>query len=138
MSARFIVAVAFIIERDGAILMLRRSPAKDFAPGRWETGSGRVEAGEHPEEAVHREVREETGLQVEIMGPVATFHFYRGDVRDELIGITFWCRYRGGELVASDEHDQAIWVSPEEAKSLVESPGEVEAIDRVARNVMPR
>jgi len=46
--------------------------------------------------------------------------------------------HRGGELVASDEHDQAIWVSPEEAKSLVESPGEVEAIDRVARNVMPR
>lgn len=138
MSAKFIVAVAFIIERDGAILMLRRSPAKDFAPGRLETGSGRVEAGEHPEEAVHREVREETGLQVEIMGPVATFHFYRGAASEELIGITFWCRYRGGELVSSDEHDQAIWVSPEKAKSLVESPGEVDAIDRVARSIAQR
>jgi mutator protein MutT len=138
MSARFIVAVAFIIERDGAILMLRRSPAKDFAPGRWETGSGRVEAGEHPEEAVHREVREETGLQVEIVGPVATFHFYRGEDSEELIGITFWCRYRAGELVRSDEHDRAIWVSPAEAKALVEAPGEVEAIERVARGVAQR
>src|SRR6185312_14736310 len=128
MSARFIVAVAFIIERDGAILMLRRSPTKDFAPGRWETGSGRVESGEHPEQAVHREVREETGLRVEIVGPVATFHFYRGDAREELIGITFWCRYRAGDLVASDEHDRAIWASPEEAKALVESPDEVAAI----------
>jgi mutator protein MutT len=138
MSARFIVAVAFIIERDGAILMLRRSPAKDFAPGRWETGSGRVESGEHPEEAVHREVREETGLQVEIMGPVATFHFYRGEASEELIGITFWCRYRAGELVHSDEHDRAIWVNTEEAKSLVESAGEVDAIDRVARGIAQR
>ena len=138
MSARFIVAVAFIIEREGAVLMLRRSPAKDFAPGRWETGSGRVESGEHPEEAVHREIREETGLQVEIMGPVATFHFYRGEASEELIGITFWCRYRAGELVRSDEHDRAIWVSPEEAKALVESPGEVDAIDRVARSIAQR
>ena len=138
MSARFIVAVAFIIERDGALLMLRRSPAQDFAPGRWETGSGRVEAGEHPEEAVHREVREETGLQVEIVGPVATFHFYRGKDSEELIGITFWCRYRAGELVRSEEHDRAIWVSPEDAKSLVESPGEVDAIERVARGIAQR
>ena len=138
MSAKFIVGVAFIIERDGKILMLRRSPTKDYAPGRWETGSGRVEAGEHPEEAVHREVREETGLQVEIVGPVATFHFYRGDAREELIGITFWCRYRSGELVSSEEHDRAFWASPEEAKSLVEAPGEVDAIDRVARGIAPQ
>ena len=41
-TAKFIVGVAFVIERDGAILMLRRSPAKDHAPGEWEFGSGRV------------------------------------------------------------------------------------------------
>jgi 8-oxo-dGTP pyrophosphatase MutT (NUDIX family) len=135
MSAKFIVAVAFVIERDGAILALRRSPTKDHAPGEWETGSGRVEYGEHPEAAVHREVREETGLEVEIVGPVGTFHFYRGAAREEAVGITFWCRYRAGELVPSEEHDRAIWVSPAEAKSLVSSPGGVEAIERVARGI---
>jgi len=135
MSARFIVGVAFIIERDGTILMLRRSPTKDHAPGQWETGSGRLESGEHPEEAVLREAREETGLQVEIVAPVATFRFLRGAAREEAVGITFWCRYVAGDVVSSDEHDRAIWVSPEEAKSLVSSPGEAEAIDRVARNI---
>src|SRR6185295_4108971 len=128
MSAKFIVGVAFIIERDGAILMLRRSPTKDHAPGEWETGSGRLESGETLEEAVHREVREETGLQVEIMGPAATFRFLRGAAREEAVGVTFWCRYRAGELIPSDEHDRAVWVSPDEAKSLVSSPGEVDAI----------
>ena len=135
MSAKFIVAVAFVIERDGAILMLRRSRTKDHAPGEWEFGSGRIEYGEHPEDAVHREVREETGLEVDIIEPVATFHFYRGAQREEAVGITFWCRYRTGELAPSKEHDQAIWVSPSEAKTLVNFPGGAEAIDRVARNI---
>ena len=135
MSAKFIVAIAFVIERDGTILMLRRSPTKDHAPGEGEFGSGRVEYGEHPEDAVHREVREETGLEVDIVEPITTFHFYRGAAREETVGITFWCRYRAGELVRSAEHDQAIWVSPAEARALVSFPGEVEAIDRVARNI---
>ena len=138
MSARFIVGVAFIIERDGAILMLRRSPTKDHAPGQWETGSGRVESGEHPEEAVHREVREETGLQVEIVEPVATFRFLRGAAREEAIGITFLCRHLAGEVVASEEHDRAVWVSPDEAKALVGTPGEVDAVERVARKIATR
>ena len=134
MMAKFMVAVAFVIERDGAILMLQRSRTKDHAPGEWEFGSGRVEYGEHPEDAVHREAREETGLEIDIIEPVAAFHFYRGATREESIGITFWCRYRAGELALSNEHDQAMWVSPTEAKTLVSFPGGAEAIDRVARN----
>jgi 8-oxo-dGTP diphosphatase len=69
-AAKFLVVVAFLIERDGCLLMLRRSPSGDHAPGEWEPGSGRVEAGETPVEAVHREAREETGLEVELLGVV--------------------------------------------------------------------
>ena len=58
MSARFLVVVAFLIERDGHVLFLRRSPSKDHAPGEWEPGSGRIESGETPQEAVLREARE--------------------------------------------------------------------------------
>lgn len=133
MSAKFIVAVAFVIERNGEILMLRRSIDKDHAPGAWETGSGRVEYGEGAEEAVRREVLEETGLVVEIKAPVATFHFYRGAAREEAIGITFWCRYVAGELVTSAEHDLARWMRPAEAVLLVGSPGEAAAIENVAK-----
>lgn len=133
MSAKFIVAVAFVIERNGEILMLRRSIDKDHGPGAWETGSGRVEYGEEAEEAVRREVLEETGLVVEIKAPVATFHFYRGAAREEAIGITFWCRYVAGELVTSAEHDLARWMRPAEAVLLVGSPGEAAAIENVAK-----
>ena len=40
--------------------------------------------------------------------------------------------------VAQIEALLLIWASPEEAKSLVEAPGEVDAIDRVARGIAPR
>ena len=110
MAAKFLVVVAFLIERDGCVLMLRRSPTKDHAPGQWEPGSGRVESGETPVEAVHREAREETGLEVELLGVVDTFHYYRGATREEAIGIAFHCRAIGGQLRLSWEHDAADWV----------------------------
>ena len=128
---KFTVAVAYVIEKDGTILMLRRSPLKDHAPGEWETGSGRVEAGETPEEAVHREVREETGLQVEIVGPVDTFHFHRGASREEVIGITFWCRYAGGEFAMCEEHDRAEWLGFDEAIALLGDNGAAAAVARI-------
>jgi 8-oxo-dGTP diphosphatase len=131
MSAKFVVAVAYVIEKDGTVLVLRRSPAKDHAPGEWETGSGRVEPGETPEQAVHREVREETGLQVEIMGPVDTFHFYRGASREETIGITFWCRYAGGEFTMCEEHDRAEWLGFDKAIVLLGDNGVAAAVAKI-------
>jgi 8-oxo-dGTP diphosphatase len=107
---KFLVAVVTLIERDGHLLLLRRSASKDHAPGEWEPGSGRVEAGESPAVTVVREAREETGLAVEVVAPLDTFHFYRGPTRDETIGITFACRVTGGSLTLSEEHDEARWV----------------------------
>jgi 8-oxo-dGTP diphosphatase len=135
MSAKFTVAVAYVIEKNGSILVLRRSPLKDHAPGQWETGSGRVERGETAETAVRREVSEETGLQVEIVAPVDTFHFYRGAAREETIGITFWCRHIGGELVMSEEHDRAEWVDFDKAIVLLQDNGAAAAVETIARNV---
>ena len=134
MSAKFVVAVAYVIEKDGTVLVLRRSPSKDHAPGEWETGSGRVEAGETPEQAVHREVREETGLQVDVMGPVDTFHFYRGASCEETIGITFWCRYAGGEFRMCEEHDCAEWLGFDKAIARLGDNGAAAAVAKI-RNV---
>lgn len=113
MSAHFLVVVAFFIEHDGHVLVLRRSASKDHAPGEWEPGSGRVEPGESPLEAVRREAKEETGLEIEVLGPIDTFHYYRGNAREEAIGIAFHCRPTGGELALSPEHDEAKWVPVE-------------------------
>ena len=109
-DGRFMVAVAFVIERDGHVLLLRRSRDKDHGAGEWEIGSGRVQQGEPPVAAVAREAREETGLDVAIVGLLDTFHFYRGPSRVETIGITFHCLAPGGDVKLSAEHDDARWV----------------------------
>ena len=110
MPARFLVVVCFLIERNGHVLLLRRSAAKDHAPGEWETGSGGILSGEMPAAAVVREAKEETGLDVEVVRPIDAFHFYRGVERRETIGITFHCRVLRGDVTLSEEHDEAKWV----------------------------
>lgn len=118
-SGRFLVIVAFLIERDHHVLLLRRSMSKDHAPGEWEPGSGRVRQGEAPLAAVLREVQEETGLDVTVLGLLDTFHFYRGPTREEAIGITFHCRATGGgDLMLSSEHVEAKWVPFEQLLDL--------------------
>ena len=120
-DGRFLVVVAFVIERDNHVLLLRRSMSKDHAPGEWEPGSGRVRQGEAALAAVLREAKEETGLDVTVLDLLDTFHFYRGSAREEAIGIVFHCRATGGDLTLSSEHVEAKWVPFEELQDLAGS-----------------
>ena len=72
---QFYVAMGAIIESDKGVLVLKRSPEKDFAPDTWEVVTGRLEMGENPEEGVIREVAEETGIQAELIMPVHALLF---------------------------------------------------------------
>ncbi|QNE34869.1 (deoxy)nucleoside triphosphate pyrophosphohydrolase [Leifsonia shinshuensis] len=63
--SRTLQVVAAVIVRDGAVLACRRAPHKDAA-GRWEFPGGKVEAGETPEAALARELREELGVDVRV------------------------------------------------------------------------
>ena len=110
MSASFAVAVSALIEHQGQVLLLHRSGARDHGAGEWEPVSGRIEAGESPEEAVVREVYEETSLRVAVDRPFDTFHLFRGAERQETIGITFRCLHVDGEVRLSEEHDAFRWV----------------------------
>ena len=65
------IAVACaLIERDGHLLMAQR-PAHKHLGGKWEFPGGKIEPGETPEAALHRELREELGCTVELLRPLA-------------------------------------------------------------------
>lgn len=61
--------VCALIERDGHVLMAQR-PAHKHLGGKWEFPGGKVEAGETPAEALHRELAEELGCTVELLRPL--------------------------------------------------------------------
>ena len=59
-----LTVLGVVANRDGRFLITRRVMSKSWAPGWWEVSGGACMAGEQSEDAVYREVREETGLDV--------------------------------------------------------------------------
>lgn len=59
-----LTVLGVIMRPDGKFLITRRVMSKAWAPGWWEVSGGAVQAGENSFDAVVREVREETGLDV--------------------------------------------------------------------------
>lgn len=90
-------AFAIIFDESGKVLLSHR-PDLDI----WNLPGGGVETRELPTEAVIREVKEETGLDVVIERLVGVY----GKVDKDEIVFAFVCRVAGGQLALSDEADQ--------------------------------
>ncbi|MCX8062071.1 MAG: NUDIX domain-containing protein [Anaerolineales bacterium] len=120
---RFIGGVGALLWRnsDNRYLLFQRSPNKDYAQGIWEPVTGRLEQGEGFEDALQRELQEESGITAQPLCILGTTHFYRGKpiAENELIGVVYLCRFSEGQPRLSEEHTQARWVNAEEAFALL-------------------
>lgn len=123
---RFLVATGAIIEntKTGKIILLKRSEKKDFSPDIWEYPTGRMYQFETPEEGLRREILEETGLKVEIVKLIGTYHIFRGEqiAENELVGIMYWCQTNNEQVKISEEHSDYLWVTAQEALQMVTKP----------------
>jgi mutator protein MutT len=130
----FNVAVEAVIINNGKILITQRSFERPHAPGEWEILDGRVDQGETFEEAVKREVMEEVGLDVEVGDPFNTFHVFRGPEKAEHQGVSFVCKYKGGEVkLDKTEQINYKWVTPEEALKLINNPSIQASIKKIKK-----
>jgi len=108
------VGVGAVIVEDGRVVLIKRR----FEPlaGEWSLPGGSVEVGETLEDAVAREMEEETGLQVSV-GPVIEV-FDRmmrdadGRVRFHFVIVDFLCWPTGGRLRAASDVSEAALVDP--------------------------
>jgi 8-oxo-dGTP diphosphatase len=106
-------AVVLVGEPAGVVLIKRR-----YEPlaGRWSLPGGTVEVGETLEEAVAREIREETGLVIEVGPVVEVFdRILRADdgrVRFHFVLVDYLCRPIGGRLQHGSDVDDAIVADP--------------------------
>ena len=103
-SAQFRVGVYALIFREGEILLALRRDI-DW----WNLPGGGLELGETVEEGVCREVREETGLEVEVDHLVGV---YSKPQKQEVV-LTFVCRVLGGTLTATEESRECRYFSPD-------------------------
>ena len=111
-----IVVAAVVLYKD-KILLLQRSAKEKIYPGLWELPSGKRENLESSIEAVKREVREETGLNIEIVRPLNIFEYLmeKDDLIKDTTQINFLAKVKGKYKVKiSKEHDNFAWVEKKE------------------------
>lgn len=100
------VAVGGVVVRDGAVLLVRRG--RGVAVGRWSLPGGRLEPGESLVEAVVRELREETGLDVQVDGLCGVVERRGGD--HHYVILDYWCRADpNGVPRAGDDAADVVW-----------------------------
>ena len=113
-NPRHTVVVGCLVQNEGGEVLLIRHRKRG-----WEIPQGRVEEGESLLAALHREVREETGVEIE---PGALAAVWSKISPPAAIIFTFLARYTGGDLKESDESPELGWFSAAEALALVSHP----------------
>ena len=115
-SAAPLAVVCALIERDGHVLMAQR-PAHKHLGGKWEFPGGKVEPGETPEAALHRELDEELGCSVEIIRPLLPHTHAYATVTVHLMPFVTRLLPFSGEIRAR-EHAALRWVPAGELAGL--------------------
>ena len=122
--------VAAIIEKDGRIFATQRGYGdyKDW----WEFPGGKIEAGETPEEALVREIREELRAEIKVGG---LFHTVEYDYpKFHMIMQCFLC-----ELISEEvelvEHEAARWLGKEDIRSVRWLPSDIEIVDKLIQKL---
>ena len=132
---RPILGVGAIVEDRGRVLLVERG--QEPLQGVWSLPGGAVEVGERLDDAIRREVREETGLEVE---PVSVAEIFErilpgADGRTEYhyVVIDYLCKLTGGELHAASDARRAVWTPREELASYRMTEGTLAVIERSLR-----
>lgn len=133
--ARPQLAVSAAIFRDSKVLLVRRarSPAKGF----YSLPGGRVEFGESLHGALHREIDEETGLKVEILGLAGWREVLpTSSGTGHYLIMSFAALWRANEPRLNEELDDFKWLAPEETAGLPKLTGGLPEVLETARRLV--
>lgn len=113
MNHNHLVSVAGLVTNSEGKILLVNSPWRG-----WEYPGGLIEPGETFQQALHREIREEAGVEVEITGFVGICK----NTEKDIVNIDFTCRYVSGALTTSEESTEVVWATAEEAMNMITFP----------------
>ena len=129
---------ALILRKDSILLVERgKQPLKGY----WSLPGGVLELGEQLGAAIVREVKEETGLEVQ---PVNVVEIFERIMRDKAgkpeyhyVLVDYFCKVTGGELMAGDDSSKAEWVKRKDLASLKLTEGTLPVIERTFERYTP-
>lgn len=108
-------AVGVVCFRGDEVLLIRRGRPPRI--GQWSLPGGRIEVGERAVDAALRELREETGVEAEILGLIDVVDGLFPDVGMHYVLIDYAARWTGGEPRAGDDAMEAAFLPRSEALS---------------------
>ena len=145
-----IAITAIVYNDEGKYLITQRSPSKKAFPSRWTFPGGGLNTDDYTatppttkegqwynviEKGLRREIKEETGLEVEKPEYLLDLTFIRPDNIPVLV-LSYFCKYASGEVVLDEDSVAHAWVSLEEAKGYDLIDGlmdELEMVDKVLK-----
>ncbi|WP_404333541.1 (deoxy)nucleoside triphosphate pyrophosphohydrolase [Sphingomonas sp. MMS12-HWE2-04] len=126
-----LVVAAALIDPEGRVLVQKRPEGKPM-PGLWEFPGGKIEAGESPEAALARELREELGitLDADALTPAA----FASEALGERHLVLLLYVLRDWDGVPEAHHASALdWVRPGDMRALAMPPADVPLVDALER-----
>jgi 8-oxo-dGTP diphosphatase len=113
-SPALTVDAVIIIEGKFVLIQRKNEPFK----GMWALPGGFVDRGERVEDAARREVKEETGLDVELIALLGVYSDPKRDPRGHTVSIVYLANPVGGKLEAADDAADAKFFGPEDDPDL--------------------
>lgn len=117
MKADIVVKSIIYNRKLNRILLIQRSKKDSVGANTWENAGGNIEYGETPEEAIKREIREETGITEIRIERVAYVTLVNGE-KPYLI-IAYLCEALTETVTLSNEHQAFIWADKEDCKNML-------------------
>lgn len=115
-----VVGLGAVVWRDDKVLMIKRG--RPPRAGIWSLPGGGQDLGETVEQGIRRELREETGVEVELLGLVAVIDSVQRDAEGRVLYhytiVDYAARWASGDVVAGDDAADAAWFSLEELAGL--------------------
>lgn len=130
----FVGAKALIKNHDGKVLIVKEAGSYEEGSniGRFDIVGGRIEPEEPILEGLKREVKEESGLDIEVLNVLDVSENYPiiKTEKVHIIRVTYLCQSSTGDVVLSEDHDSYEWIDPADYKQYNIIPDVAELIEK--------
>ncbi len=107
-------SVIAVINQDSRYLLVKRSDFDESAPSYWCPVSGTIQEGEHPVDTLHREIKEEIGVDC-----IPCYCFHQNLTSCKSYRMEWWkVDILGNPVISSDEISEIVWLTIDEMSNL--------------------